>query len=224
MTVIYQERPSDSPFVQTIWQTHAVSDGCDIVLADGSWDILIYKRDGETRLTIWGAMTKAAPIPHCAGDECLGIRFKLGTFMPHLPGEQLSDLGVPLPGATSKSFWLRASAWQFPNFENVDSFLAWLAHDELLARDPLVDGVLQGQVPEISPRSIQRRFQHVTGLTQRSIYQIERARYAAQLLERGVSILDAVDLAGYTDQPHLTKAIRRYIGQTPAQLVRLHTP
>jgi AraC-like DNA-binding protein len=224
MTVIYEERPSDSPFVQTIWQTHAISDGCDIVVADSSWDILIHKHDGKTGLTIWGALTKAVHIPHSEGDECLGIRFKVGTFMPYSPGEQMSDLGVTLPGATSKSFWLCASAWQFPNFENVDSFLARLAHDDLLARDPLVDAVLQGQVPELSPRSVQRSFQRVTGLTRRTIYQIERARYAATLLEQGVPILDAVDLAGYTDQPHLTKAIRRYIGQTPAQIVRLNAP
>jgi AraC-like DNA-binding protein len=224
MTVLYQERPSDSPFVQTIWQTHALSDGCDIVVADGSWDILITKRDGKPQLTIWGPMTNAVSIPHCEGDEALGIRFRVGTFMPHLPGDQISNLGVALPEAASKSFWLCGSAWQFPDFENVDTFLARLAHDDLLAQDALVDSVLQGQLQGVSPRSIQRRFQRVTGLTQRSHYQIERAHHAAQLLEQGVSILDTIDLAGYTDQPHLTKAIRRYIGQTPAQIVRLRAP
>lgn len=224
MTVIYQERESDSPFVQTVWQTRAISDGCDIVTADGSWDILIRTHAGKTELSVWGAMTRATPIPHDEGDEYLGIRFKVGTFMPDAPGEQLPDLGVTLPGAAGKSFWLCASAWQFPDFENVDTFLARLAHDELLARDPLVDAVLQGQFQDVSPRSIQRRFQRVTGLTQRSLYQIERARYAAALLEAGTSILDTIDLAGYADQPHLTKAIRRYIGQTPAQILRLRAP
>jgi hypothetical protein len=34
------------------------------------------------------------------------------------------------------------------------------------------------------------------------------------------SILDTVDLAGYADQPHLTGSLKRYMGQTPAQILR----
>jgi len=85
----------------------------------------------------------------------------------------------------------------------------------------MLDAILEGHLKDVSPRSIQRYFQRSTGLTQRSIFQIERARQAAALLEQGVTILDAVDLAGYTDQAHLTKALKRYIGLTPAQIVRM---
>jgi hypothetical protein len=39
------------------------------------------------------------------GAEWLGIRFKLGTFMPHLPPRNLLDQrDANLPKATSKSF------------------------------------------------------------------------------------------------------------------------
>jgi methylphosphotriester-DNA--protein-cysteine methyltransferase len=51
------------------------------------------------------------------------------------------------------------------------------------------------------------------------VFQIERARYATTLLKQGVSILDSVELAGYADQPHLTRSLKRYIGQTPAQII-----
>ena len=221
MTVIYEERPSDSPFVQTIWHVCAVSDGADIVAADGSWDIIITHRNGKTELKVWGAMTQAALIDHYEGDEVLGIRFKLGAFMPHFPADTLVDFGIALPEATSKSFWLDGSAWQFPNFENVETFLARLARKQLLISDPVVESTMQGHLKGVSPRSIQRYFQRSTGLTQRSIFQIERARQAAALLQEGVTIPDTVDLAGYTDQPHLTKALKRYIGLTPAQIVRM---
>jgi methylphosphotriester-DNA--protein-cysteine methyltransferase len=60
-----------------------------------------------------------------------------------------------------------------------------------------------------------------TGLTLATIRQIKRARLAVTLLEQGVSILDAVNHAGYADQPHLTRSLKRYIGQTPAQIVRM---
>jgi methylphosphotriester-DNA--protein-cysteine methyltransferase len=41
-----------------------------------------------------------------------------------------------------------------------------------------------------------------------------------KLLQQGVSILDTVDQAGYFDQPHLTRALKHLMGQTPAQIIR----
>jgi len=84
--------------------------------------------------------------------------------------------------------------------------------------------VLRGEPQELSPRSIQRRFLHATGLTQGSIRQIERARYATTLLQQGVSILDAVMRAGYADQPHLTRSLKCFIGKTPDQIIRKTEP
>jgi methylphosphotriester-DNA--protein-cysteine methyltransferase len=55
-------------------------------------------------------------------------------------------------------------------------------------------------------------------LTHSALQQIERARQAAALLEQGLSILDVVCEAGYFDQPHLTRSLKRFIGQTPAQI------
>jgi methylphosphotriester-DNA--protein-cysteine methyltransferase len=51
------------------------------------------------------------------------------------------------------------------------------------------------------------------------VRQIERARYATTLLQQGVPILDVVYEAGYFDQPHLTRALKYFIGQTPAQIL-----
>jgi methylphosphotriester-DNA--protein-cysteine methyltransferase len=59
---------------------------------------------------------------------------------------------------------------------------------------------------------------HVTGLTHQTILQIERARLAARLLEQGMPILDVVFEAGYFDQPHLSRSLKFFIGQTPAQI------
>jgi AraC-like DNA-binding protein len=49
---------------------------------------------------------------------------------------------------------------------------------------------------------------------------IERARYATNLLRAGMSIADVVDLAGYFDQPHLTRSLKYLIGQTPVEIAR----
>lgn len=88
----------------------------------------------------------------------------------------------------------------------------------LLARDPVVDALLEGHLKDRSPSTIQRRFLRATGLTQSAARQIERARYAMSLLQQGVSILDTVEQAGYFDQPHLTRSLKYLVGQTPAQI------
>jgi AraC-like DNA-binding protein len=219
MAVISQTRMSDSPYVESVWQVQAVSDGCDTVTADVSWDMLIMIQDGKTSVSIWGPMTKTARIPHHEGDECLGIRFKLGTFLSHLPPDKLLNQGIMLPEATRKSFWLGSETWELPDYENVDTFVAWLARRGLLARDPLVDSVIQGQRGDVSLRSVQRHFVRTTGLTPSYVRYIQRAQQAAALLEQGVPILDVVYDLDYSDQSHLTKSLKKLVGQTPAQIL-----
>jgi methylphosphotriester-DNA--protein-cysteine methyltransferase len=55
-------------------------------------------------------------------------------------------------------------------------------------------------------------------LSRRAIEQLERAQFAASLLQRGVPILDTVHEAGFYDQPHLTRSLKRLLGQTPAEI------
>jgi methylphosphotriester-DNA--protein-cysteine methyltransferase len=62
------------------------------------------------------------------------------------------------------------------------------------------------------------------GVTQSVARQIERARYATILLQQGVSILDTTLEAGYFDQPHLTRSLKYFIGQTPAQIMYQSQP
>jgi len=158
------------------------------------------------------------------GGEFFGIIFKFGAFMPHLPVSNLVNGDVDLPDASSKSFWLNGCAWQFPNYENADTFVDRLVRETLLVCDPIVEPVLRGEPQELSPRSVQRRFLQAAGLTQGSIRQIERARHATMLLRQGVSILDTVELVGYSDQAHLTRALKYLIGKTPTQIINKSEP
>ncbi|MBD2683429.1 MULTISPECIES: helix-turn-helix domain-containing protein, partial [Nostoc] len=78
---------------------------------------------------------------------------------------------------------------------------------------------IQGYTPDISVRSLQYRFLRATGLTQKTIQQIERAHCAVSLLEQGTSILDTSFKLGYFDQAHLTNSLKHFIGKTPAQII-----
>src|SRR6186997_664296 len=123
MSFIFEARPSDSPLVETIWQTHHEGGGSFISTAASQWEIVVTKQKGKTTLTVRGPETKASPAPIPENAEFFGIIFKHGTFMPHLPAKNLVDRGLNLPEASGQSFWMNGSAWEFPDFENADTFV-----------------------------------------------------------------------------------------------------
>lgn len=176
---------------------------------------------GAVDLLVVGPWTAAGVITYTEGAELLWIKFKLGAFLPSMPVSHQLDTETVLPGAASQSFWLDGSAWQFPDYDNVETFVDWLAHAEALARDPIVNAVLQDEPRTTPDRTVRHRFRRATGMTRSSIHQMERAQRAAALLQQGVSISDTVYRAGYFDQPHLTRALKRWIGRTPAQISQL---
>jgi AraC-like DNA-binding protein len=226
MSLIYEERLSDSPYVETITHGQTVSDGSTIRPAECNWHMIFVKHlsRGSVQPLVVGPWTTAGVASWKEGAEILWIKFKLGVFMPHLPARDCLDTETILPGAASQSFWLKDSAWQFPDYDNVETFINRLVRDEVLVCDPIVNAALQGRLRDTPSRTVRHHFLRATGLTQSHIHQFQRAKQAAALLEEGVSILDTVDEAGYFDQPHLTRALRQWIGYTPAQIVRKHQP
>jgi AraC-like DNA-binding protein len=224
LAFIFETRSADSSCVDTIWRTRSERAGSFISRAVSQWEMVVTRREDGTTLTVRGPETKATPAPIPEDAEFVGITFRLGAFLPHLPVRALVDGTVTLPEATRTSFWLQGSAWRFPDYANADTFVEKLVRRGLLVRDPVVEAALRGHLTDLSARSVQRRVVRATGLTRGAIGQIDRARRAVALLECGVSILDTVGQAGYVDQPHLTKSLRRFIGQTPAQIVRQRRP
>lgn len=225
MIIFDEDRPSDSPFVERVWRCHSEEADPFLSIAASRCELVVSRLQGKITVTVRGPETRATPMGDCpGGGEWLGIILKVGTFLPALPTGMLVDTGVNLPTVARNSFWLSGSAWQLPDYDNADTFVDWLVRKDLLARDPVVDAALQGQLQARDPRTIQRRVLRATGLTQGAIHQIERARYATHLLQQGVSILDTVEQAGYFDQPHLTRSLKYLIGQTPAQILQKSRP
>ncbi len=220
MDLICDERPSDSPFVERIWRSRSERDGAFISIAENHWEIVVTKSRGRTIITVRGPETRATPAESIADAELFGIQFKAGAFMPDLPAKMIMDRRDPnLPEAGSNSFWLHSSAWEFPDFENTDTFVGRLVKEGLLVHDPVVEDSLKGKPAGTSIRTVQRRFLQATGLTQNDFYQIGRARFATTLLKEGLSILDTVVQAGYFDQPHMTRSLKHFVGQTPAAII-----
>jgi len=224
MSFFFEGRTSHSPYVKMIWRGRAGSHYAPTCPADGHWNLLFLKQHARVRVSVEGPMTKATPKTHAEGTEWLVIKFQPGAFLSSLPVKNLVDRDVVLPLAAPNSFWLHGSPWQFPDYEHVETFIDRLVRNDALRYDPVVNAVVQNQVQERSPRTVRRHFLLTTGLTPKALAQIERAQKAAALLEQGISLLDAVYQAGYADQPHMTRALKHFIGQTPAQLAHERKP
>lgn len=224
MGFVFDERSADSRFVEKIWRTRSERAGAFTSAAASNWEVVISTWGGETTVTARGPETVASEADFPAGAEFFGIVFELGAFMPHLPVRTLRDRrDATLPGASGNSFWLHGSAWEIPTFENADAFVERLVREGTLVRDPVVEAATRGHAPDVSARSLQYRFLRATGLTQKTIRQIERAHGAVSLLEGGAPIADAALELGYFDQAHLTNSLRRFVGRTPAQIARRST-
>ena len=176
MTLVFEERLSESPFVERIWRTQSAVGGFVDSVTLSHWMLVFWTQYGKINISVHAPETRtttAASIPEEA--DFLGIVFKHGTFMPHLPIHQLVNDEILLPEATGKAFWLKDSVWEFPNYDNADTFVNRLVRNDILVREPIVDAALHGQLPDLSSRSIQRRILRTTGLTYTTIQQIERA-------------------------------------------------
>jgi hypothetical protein len=224
VSIVYEQRSSESPYVETITHGRTAGDGSVLRPAESRWHMVVVRQDGDARMLVVGPWTTTGVASWTEGAEIIWVRFGLGTFMPHLPTIDSLDKETVLPGAADRSFWLGGSARQFPDHENVETFVERLVRDGVLVRDPIVNSALEGRPQCLSPRTLRHRFLRATGLSQGRIRGIERAGRAAMLLRRGVSIPDAVNEEGYFDQPHMTRSLKRWVGHTPAQIIAASQP
>lgn len=222
MTLLYEQRSSDSPYIETVTQGQTTADGGSIRPAECQWHMVFVRERGNFHPYVVGPLTKSGTATWQADAEILWIKFTPGVFMPHIPFPHLLDRELLLPNATGDAFWLKSATWETPSYENAEVFIERLIREEVLVRDPVVAAVLQDEPHDLAPRTVRHRFRQATGLTQKHIQQAERALRAAALLRLGVSILDTVHDLGYSDQPHLTRSLRQFVGHTPGQFFRVH--
>jgi AraC-like DNA-binding protein len=213
-----ESRSSDSPYVERVWRSRSHDVDQMTSIAAAHWDLVFWEHRGQVSAAVQGPWSRASAAPVPEDATFFGISFSSGTSMPHLPVGRLVDGSAEIPDATRRSFWLKGSAWRLPDYDNAEEFVRRLVREGVLDRDPIVAEVLRGASPDLSERTLQRRFVAATGLTRGAIRQIDRARQAAVLIQEGAPAQDVIHRLGYFDQPHLARSLTRYIGRTATQL------
>jgi AraC-like DNA-binding protein len=224
MTFEYEEKASQSRFVDVIWRTHDTSDGTYLAAADACWDMVFIRSVHGNRALLSGPSSIITPVPYRAGNRNVGIRFHRGTYLTHVPASAMVDTTESLPMPADETFLLAGLEFPLPTYETVDEFIADLERLDLLSDDPVAMAALRGEAPGTSARSVQRHVATSTGLSANRIRQIVRARKAAERLMHGDPILDVAHDLGYADQAHLTRDVKRLTGYTPGQTKRRDEP
>jgi hypothetical protein len=214
----FERRPSSTLLVDSTWSTRSGSEELFLSVAVHQWEMVVTRQRDVAWVTVRGPETRATPAPVPSDAEFLGIQFSHGTFMPDYDPRRLVDRSLTLPATSPVSFWLAGSTWELPAPHNADVFVERLVRAGLLVHDPIAAAAVKGDVGTVSTRTVERRVRRATGLTRGMIRQIQRAERAVDLLTRGVPALDVVRLAGFADQPHLARSLKRFVGQTPSQI------
>ena len=223
MFLRFADRPSDSPYIERVWRGRSDGGGPFLSVAAGHLELVVTRLPDFTMMTVRGPETRATTIDCPPDGEWAAIRFRLGVHMPSLPTHLLLDhRDLHLPVSADGSFELQGFRWPLPDLENAERYVDQLARRGVIARDRVVEAAIRGHGQALTIRSVQRHFRRTTGMTHGQFRQIERARYATNLLRDGAPILDTVHEAGYFDQAHLTRSLKVLIGETPASITRRH--
>ncbi|GAA1852133.1 helix-turn-helix domain-containing protein [Asanoa iriomotensis] len=183
-----------------------------------SWGLVFHQQAGRAYASITGPETRTSTAPVPEGATFVGVDFAVGTSLRAVPTPDLVDGGAVLPDTTHRAFWLDGSRWETPRPDDVEALVARLVRAGAVVRDPLVTDVRRGYRPDVSARTLERRFRTATGMTQGAVRQIERARDAATLLAAGTPVADVLSKLDYFDEPHLIRGLRRYVGRSVRQL------
>lgn len=218
MGLRFTTRGSDSPWVDVVWTCTSDQVSEMTSVAATRCGLVLWEHDGRPHAAVTGPETATGTAPVPEGARFVGIEFAIGTSVRGIPISSLVNGGVELPDTTRSSFRLAGSRWERPGPDDAEALVERLVGDGAVVRDPIVGEVLRGGRPGVSERTLERRFRAAAGLTRGAVRQIERAREAAYLLAAGKGVADVVASLGYFDQPHLARALRRYVGRTATQL------
>ncbi|MGH1547660.1 hypothetical protein ACRAWB_00120 [Leifsonia poae] len=138
------------------------------------------------------------------------MRLALGATLTALPAPLLVDRFVELP-TDGRWFDLLGERVQIPQFADAEEFVALLVR-----RGSVVLTDIEGI--SVTDRTRQRRYLAAVGLPKRTVIQIERANDAAVQLSEGRPPATVAHEAGYFDQPHLARSLRRFIGPSATEL------
>uniref|UniRef100_UPI001FDFB15A helix-turn-helix domain-containing protein n=1 Tax=Nocardia brevicatena TaxID=37327 RepID=UPI001FDFB15A len=216
--LLFETRASDSPWIASVWTCRSEQVAEMTSVATETWGLVFWQQEGTAYMSVTGPESRTGTTPVPEDATFVGIQFAVGTSLRAVAAPSLVDSGLVLPDVTHRTFWLDGARWETPRPDDAEALVDRFVRAGVVVHDRLVTEALRGHCPAVTDRTLERRFRAATGLTRGAVRQIERARTAAVLLVSGAAASDVVGKLGYYDEPHLARALRRYVGRTAQQL------
>lgn len=208
----FQHRSADSNLIERAWTSRSGDTSRMTSVARAHWDFVFWEGPDGRHAGIQGPESMASEAPVPPQTEFVGVRLALGVLIPKLPPSQLVDRFVALP---VDGRWLHLGGERFaiPSYAQAEDFVALLVAKGLLV-------VAEQPGERATERTRQRHHLNAIGLSRRTVQQITRAQDAAVRLQSGEPPAAVAQDAGYFDQPHLARSLRRFIGPSATELAR----
>lgn len=219
MIDLFTQRPSDHPYIQSVWKARITGEGSHTLPARGSWDFIFMKNQSASSALLV-APSKIATVSKYAEEEAeyFGIKLAPGFFPIHLDAHAMLHKVQNLETLKS-GVKIKGTHIEVPTFDTAEQFVAKLLQQSVFDNDPIVGSeLLDPDNADITPRSIQRRFSRSAGIPKSHFQRIDQAAHAEILLLRGNSIADTTYKAGYYDQSHLIRSLKTLRGFTPSEI------
>lgn len=236
MIEIFAPNPALHGSVEGYWASWANTADTTRLLPDGRVDVVLALGESARSAAIYGSVSAPVEVPVKPGVSYVGIRFRPG-MARHFIKPAMAD--------TNDAVMEDASLLRFPVQRAIDANTlqavvaaldsALLRHErEAVPAASRVDRMVGLAVRtrgtatvgdlasafDVSCRQVERDFQQALGMPPKAFLAIQRFLFARALLHRGTPpALAAVD-AGYTDQSHMHRDMRKLSGQTPARCLR----
>lgn len=215
----HKRRTSESPYIDAVWQSVAISDGTYLVTPDGSWDLITaLEPDGQRVTFITGQATKAQRLFYKAGQRSVVISFAAGAYLRPFRGALFAGNYSMLTMPDDLHFELGGQTFPLPTFENAEALINQMVERGIVASDEVVEGVMRGTPKAASRRSVERHFKTTTGLSPKKLADIRRAQAAVRMLKAGKDPATTAAEAGYYDQPHMSKELKRLMDSLPSDV------
>jgi AraC-like DNA-binding protein len=199
------------------WEQQVSAQRLQRVLPDGHADLLIYD---SGLVEIVGLYDEVARPVLLGGTHLQGIRFRPAAVAAafHTPASSLRNRSIPADSVVGSR-----QARRLADREGIDAWIRSIAPSrrasaavDLLATRPVEQVAAELGV---TGRHLRRIVLAEVGLPPKVYQQVVRLQRFVRAVDAGVPLAMAAATAGYADQPHLTREVRRFSGLTPAPLI-----
>ena len=199
------------------WEQRVGAERAQRVLPDGQADLVFYD---SGRVEVVGLQDEVA-LPVLPGGAVLrGIRLRPAAVAAafRVPASSLRNCSI-----TADSVLGSRQARRLGNWRELDAWARSIVPDPraTVAVDLLATNSVNRVAEDIavSERQLRRIVLAEAGLSPKVFQQVLRLQRFVRTADAGVDLAMAAALAGYADQPHLTREVRRFTGLTPTLLI-----